>query len=97
MPSCRAFCELSENHKIIKIRPTKQKLWPLKNVFIIYSIICNGLSTHHTPSQVIEQLRACEEIASSRTNNWQAFCLKEKSESNLFFLYLIVKKEGNLL
>ena len=28
----------------------------------------------------IEQLKACDEIASSRTSNWQAFCLEERSK-----------------
>ena len=31
--------------------------------------------------RLIDQLKACEEIASSRTSNWQAFCHTEKSES----------------
>ena len=32
------------------------------------------------PHVQIEQLKACDEVASTRTGNWQAFCLDEKSE-----------------
>ncbi len=33
---------------------------------------------------MIEQLKACGEVAATRTNNWQVYCQKEKSKHNLF-------------
>lgn len=32
---------------------------------------------------LIEQLKACAEVTATRTNNWQAYCLEEKSEGAL--------------
>ena len=29
---------------------------------------------------LIEQLKACSEVAATRTNNWQTYCQKEKSK-----------------
>lgn len=29
---------------------------------------------------LIEQLRACAEVAATRTSNWQVYCQREKSE-----------------
>jgi hypothetical protein len=32
---------------------------------------------------LIEQLKACADVMATRTNNWQAYCLEEKSKGSL--------------
>ncbi|XP_064395390.1 E3 ubiquitin-protein ligase UBR4-like isoform X5 [Halichondria panicea] len=44
--------------------------------------------------KVIEQLRSCEEIASSRTNNWQAFCQQETNTLPYLLHVSMVLNEG---
>jgi len=43
---------------------------------------------------LIEQLKACDEIASSRTSNWQAFCLQEKTTLSYLFQASFLLDEG---
>ena len=44
----------------------------------------------------IEQLKACDEIASSRTSNWQAFCLEERSKWHHKELKMLVPQSFRL-
>ncbi len=52
IPSCRAFYGLSEYHKLIVVRQTEQKLWPVKDSAIftsdlrMYLILCTHTHTH---------------------------------------------------